>query len=204
MGLPLKSQYPGSEKVLIPFERRDHQVAGGSFGLSSHKLTNYRTKRKYNNSQQLHEGIYKNSAFDDQKEILEQIAEIREALNAALEVAYQYKQNEGGEDMDKDKMVEKLTEISTKVGVLEERTKKLEMIPTKEEMKYLISQALQENLKDIPKTNDVKVIIDESIKEKGLSKKVDVDYKVEKAKNAIIITVLGAAGALFTALKLFW
>ncbi|MGX5433402.1 hypothetical protein [Bacillus toyonensis] len=195
-----ESTNPRSE-IVLPSGKQDDQAGQGKHRHSTHKLAVVKpldsTKVSYE------DGDIK-EVFKSQREVLEQIAEIREVLTSIIEAAANpYSQDEGGRNVDQEKLLEKLSEINTKVGILEERTKKFEMMPTKDEMKLLISQSLQENLKDIPKQNDVKVIIEGAVQDKGLAKKDDVQLMVEKAKNNIILTIITVAGLLFTAIKFF-
>ncbi|KKB91984.1 hypothetical protein WB24_11945 [Bacillus sp. CMAA 1185] len=78
-----------------------------------------------------------------------------------------------------EKILEKVNEIDKKVAVIEERTKKLDNLATKDEIKTLISEAI---------TNS------------GMATKEHVELKIVSSRNAIILwtigTVIAATGIL--------
>ncbi|WP_177230639.1 hypothetical protein [Bacillus sp. FMQ74] len=68
---------------------------------------------------------------EDVQDIRSEIAQIKEAIEASLQTASS--QNGGGDIMEK--ILEKVNEIDKKVAVIEERTKKLDNLATKDEIK---------------------------------------------------------------------
>ncbi|TWL57686.1 hypothetical protein CHCC15325_1936 [Bacillus licheniformis] len=85
-----------------------------------------------------------------------------------------------------EKIQEKLSEIDKKVAVIEERTKKIDNLPTKEEMKNLIS---------------------ETISNSGIATKEHVELKIISSRNVQIVwtiaTFIALASATIAAIKLF-
>ncbi|AKE24346.1 MULTISPECIES: hypothetical protein [Bacillus] len=112
---------------------------------------------------------------EDVQDIRSEIAQIKEAIEASLQTASS--QNGGGDIMEK--ILEKVNEIDKKVAVIEERTKKLDNLATKDEIKTLISEAI---------TNS------------GMATKEHVELKIVSSRNAIILwtigTVIAATGIL--------
>ncbi|ASB90812.1 MULTISPECIES: hypothetical protein [Bacillus] len=110
------------------------------------------------------------------------IKQIKEVIEARIQLASS--ENGGGEMMEK--IQEKLSEIDKKVAVIEERTKKIDNLPTKEEMKNLIS---------------------ETISNSGIATKEHVELKIISSRNVQIVwtiaTFIALASATIAAIKLF-
>lgn len=89
---------------------------------------------------------------------------------------------EDGSEYNLEKINEKINDIDKKVAVLEDRTKKLDNIPTKDEIKNIISDVLDN---------------------KGLATKDFVKLEIEKGKNAqirwtisIVLTIVTVASGI--------
>lgn len=109
------------------------------------------------------------------EEIQEQLTHIKEALDAYIQISGST--NEGGGDMEK--IFDKISEIDKKVAVLEEKSKKLDALPTRDEIKNIIT---------------------DSLNGKDLSTKSEVELQIVNARNTQIIwtvaTVLTAVGLI--------
>jgi hypothetical protein len=84
----------------------------------------------------------------------------------------------------------RIGKIETTLAVIEERTKKLDSLPTKSEMQNLINEAL----KTKPDENKVKVLIDEAFSSKKIATETTVENQVIKSRNAIIISMITIIG----------
>ncbi|MBD8028135.1 hypothetical protein H9636_15920 [Ureibacillus sp. Re31] len=100
-----------------------------------------------------------------------------------------------------EELIKKVNEIDKKVALLEERTKKIDSMPSKDEMKYIISSIIDG--KNIPSKHEVENSITKIIKENDLPTNSDVSLKIEKAKNTqirwtigTIITIVSVATAI--------
>lgn len=104
-------------------------------------------------------------------------------------------------DGNMEELIKKVNEIDKKVALLEERTKKIDSMPSKDEMKYIISSIIDG--KNIPSKHEVENSITKIIKENDLPTNSDVSLKIEKAKNTqirwtigTIITIVSVATAI--------
>jgi hypothetical protein len=84
----------------------------------------------------------------------------------------------------------RIGKIETTLAVIEERTKKLDNLPTKSEMQNLIYEAL----KSKPDEDKVKVLIDEAFSSKKIATETMVENQVIKSRNAIIISMITIIG----------
>ncbi|QII50484.1 hypothetical protein G3M81_17890 [Bacillus paralicheniformis] len=99
------------------------------------------------------------------------IKQIKETIEAYSQLA---SSKNGGEEM-MERIQEKLSEIDKKVAVIEERTKKIDNLPTKEEMRILITETIS-NLE--------------------IATKEHVELKVVSSRNTIILWTIGTFIAL--------
>ncbi|KAA6448588.1 hypothetical protein [Bacillus swezeyi] len=110
------------------------------------------------------------------------IKQIKEVIEARIQLASS--ENGGGEMMEK--IQGKLSEIDKKVAVIEERTKRIDNLPTKDEMKTLIT---------------------ETISNLDVATKEHVELKVVSSRNTMIVwtiaTFFALVSATVAAIKLF-
>ncbi|HDR8171984.1 TPA: hypothetical protein QC096_006184 [Bacillus thuringiensis] len=219
-GLATKSEYPSSERVIAFPMQQDTKNEGRILGNSSRNLMNQQNRRKHVTINKVTEHTDMKESIQIQnymKEIADQLKELKESLNSALEVGYQYSQNGGGEVVEKE-IMEKFNEIGSKVAkidkkiaVLEERTKKIENIPSKDEMKVLILEALKEKpshsdiqitiaeaLKQTPDINAIKNEINDTLQNKKIATVKDVNSEITGAKHSMIKWLI-ATGIAVTA-----
>lgn len=115
-----------------------------------------RTSKKTNSSGK---GYAKHQPFTEPKElsngeIKEMIHNVASQLSSIKEIA---SSKEGDEVMEK--IHDKINNLEKDVAVLVERTKKLDDIPTREEMKNIITDVLDSRTKDMASKSDVKLEI---------------------------------------------
>ncbi|KZN96178.1 hypothetical protein AZI98_08940 [Aeribacillus pallidus] len=83
--------------------------------------------------------------------IRSELFSIKELIKTFVETASGHQRNGGENEMEQIK--EKIYELDKKISVIEERTRKIENIPTKDEMKFLISEVIDN--KNLPTRSDV-------------------------------------------------
>lgn len=112
---------------------------------------------------------------DSTKEMDKMKTEIQYIKNT-LEVISQVSSDlHEGSDILMEELKEKIYEIDKKMAVIEERTKKIDNLPTRDEMRFLISDVISNS---------------------NFATKEHVEVKVEKARNAIIGTIVAGAIAI--------
>lgn len=103
---------------------------------------------------------------DVMSDIRSELQHLKEQLIGFKEIAYSF---DGG-DIRMEQLKEKINDIDKKLAVLEERTKKLDDLPTRDELKNIVY---------------------DSIERKELATKSDVELQVIKARNTQIIWTVG-------------
>jgi hypothetical protein len=136
-----------------------------------------------------------------------ELMELKENFLAFLENA---SHNEGDSTMDIDNLKEKINDIDKKVSILEERTKHLEKIPSRDEMIRLLSEStkeivekMDEKLKDKPSIDKTKITVDEILTSKRIPNEQFVETQVTKARNAQILWTIGALSIGVAVIGLF-
>jgi len=136
------------------------------------------------------DGLHKKELELIIKEIKDELHNLINEFSIVNEIAYT---NEGS-DLIMEQLKERLNDIDKKVSVLEERTKHLDKLPSKDEMARLLAESkedmlekIENLLKDKPSSDKTKLIVDEVITSKKLASEQDVELQVTKARNVQII-----------------
>lgn len=160
------------------------------------------------------ERIPSSNNFEERFKQTHDIIYIEHALNELNQLVRQlasaYDGDGGGGNMDLEKRVARLEETTTSidknVAVIQEQLKVLKDLPTVDQFKSILNDEFDR--RNLPATDNVKVIFDEQITNKKIVNESMVENQINKAKSSLLRwgtgIAVGVVGALTGIIKLFF
>ncbi|MFJ7585655.1 hypothetical protein [Bacillus cereus] len=134
-----------------------------------------RTKNMINNSNINNKEQFPGDISNIINDLRADLENVKNQLSVFNEIAYA----QGGSNLDMEQLKEKINDIDRKVAILEERTKRLDSLPTRDEMKNIVFDTLEN---------------------KNLVTNSEVELQIIKSRNTQIIwtigTVIAAVGII--------